>query len=143
MDKLDVFTVSDFGWKTTTTSQKQHCITSAAVLGSGAVVKRVLTDPLHVEGERLPASGFGLVPAQHNVGVTNFAGVDVCGRQGNFDITCGARGERKKSRPMGHIGIKSTDFSFHTLKRHTAQQLRFFSPAATILTNGPRMRLLK
>lgn len=49
--------------------------------------EEVSTDPLHVEGERLPASGFGLVPAQHHVGVAHLAGVDICGRERNFDLT--------------------------------------------------------
>lgn len=47
----------------------------------------VKTDPLHIEGERLPASGLGLEPAQHHVGVAHLAGVDVRGREGNFDLT--------------------------------------------------------
>ena len=47
-------------------------------------------DPLHVEGERLPASGFRLRPAQHHVGVAHLAGVDICGRERSFDLTCRA-----------------------------------------------------
>lgn len=78
---------------------------AAAVSGSGAgLEKRVLTDPLHVEGERLPASGFRLVPAQHHVGVAHLAGVDVCGSERNSDLTCGVKGGgRKKVRSIGDI----------------------------------------
>lgn len=51
----------------------------------------VKTDLLHVEGERLPASGFRLGPAQHHVGVAHLAGMDVCGRKRSFDLTCRAK----------------------------------------------------
>lgn len=54
------------------------------------------TDSLHVEGERLPASGIRLGPAQHHVGVAHLTGMDVCGRKGCFDLTCrDKRGEER------------------------------------------------
>lgn len=61
----------------------------------------VRTDPLHIEGQRLPASGFRLGPAQHHVGVAHLAGVHVCGREGSSDLTCratrgGGEGWRKE-----------------------------------------------
>lgn len=58
---------------------------------SGKVCVGVRTDPLHIEGQRLPASGFRLGPAQHYVGVAQLTGADVCGRKRSFDLTCGAK----------------------------------------------------
>lgn len=60
-------------------------------IGASLVCVGVKTDPFHVEGERLPASGFRLGPAQHHVGVAHLAGVDVCGRKRSFDLTCRAK----------------------------------------------------
>lgn len=60
----------------------------------------VKTDPLHIEGQRLPASGFRLSPAQHHVGVAHLAGVDVGGRERSFDLTCRAKERRRRRSGM-------------------------------------------
>lgn len=95
-----------------------------------------MTDPLHVEGERLPASGFGLVPAQHHVGVAHLAGADVCGRERNSDLSCGAKGRReKKVRSVGR-GLKKmvkVQISLFTVWGKIPHSSRGFCPAATIL----------
>lgn len=52
-----------------------------------------MSDPFHVEGERLPASRFRLGPAQHRVRVAHLTGMHICGRKRNRHLTCaGERG---------------------------------------------------
>lgn len=80
---------------------------------SGGVERLALTDPLHKEVERLSASRFGLVPAQHHVGVAHLAGVDVCGRERNSDLSCGTKGGREKK--VRSVRGEGPDFAFHTL----------------------------
>lgn len=61
----------------------------------------VKSHPFHIESERFPASGFRLSPAQNHIGIAHLAGVNICGRERSFDLTCGARrggGRKKKLR---------------------------------------------
>lgn len=84
----------------------------------------VKTNPLHVEGERLPASGFRLGPAEHHVGVAHLAGVDVCGRERSFDVTCTAKreggggGRKRENKVRTRSGSPKSALLFYFLCVH-------------------------
>ena len=48
------------------------CVCVCVCVGGGSVctVPKALTHPFHIEGEQLSAPGFWLVPAQHDIRVT-------------------------------------------------------------------------
>lgn len=84
----------------------------------------VKTDPLHVEGERLPASGFRFSPAQHHVGVAHLAGVDISGRERSFDLTCRAR-EEEEEKEEDEERSKKVSENYSGIQKVLAETLRF------------------